>query len=163
MRNVCFATLATKCEYEIKDIFKVPYCKDIQINKGCFFINNSMENKTMNKKLQDWEIHAMLYSVQSVQSLSRVWLFATPWIAARQASLSITISWSSLKLTSIELVMPSSHLILCRPLFLLPPIPPSIRVFSNESTLLNLSLNLAIRSSWSEPQSAPSLVFADCI
>ena len=71
----------------------------------------------------------------SVQSLSHIWLFVTPWIAARQASLSITNSWSSLKLTSIELVMPSSHLILCRPLLLLPPIPPSIRVFSNESTL----------------------------
>ena len=71
----------------------------------------------------------------SVQSLSRVWLFATPWIAARQASLSITNSRSSLKLTSIESVMPSSHLILCRPLLLLPSIPPSIRVFSNESTL----------------------------
>ena len=60
---------------------------------------------------------------------------ATPWIVAHQASLSITNSWSSLKLTSIESVMPSSHLILCRPLLLLPPIPPSIRVFSNESTL----------------------------
>ena len=71
----------------------------------------------------------------SVQSLSHVWLFVTLWIVARQASLSITISRSSLKLTSIELVMPSSHLILCRPLFLLPPIPPSIRVFSNKSTL----------------------------
>ena len=59
----------------------------------------------------------------------------TPWIAARQASLSITNSWSSLKLMSIESVMPSSHLILCRPLLLLLPIPPSIRVFSNESTL----------------------------
>ena len=70
----------------------------------------------------------------SVQSLSRVRFFATPWIAARQASLSITNSWSSLKLTSIKPVMPSSHLILCRPLLLLPPIPPSIRVFSNEST-----------------------------
>ena len=72
---------------------------------------------------------------QSVQSLSRVRLFVTPWIVARQASLSITNSWSSLRLTSIESVMPSSHLILCRPLLLLPPIPPSIRVFSNESTL----------------------------
>ena len=71
----------------------------------------------------------------SVQSLSRVRLFATPWIAARQASLSITNSWSSLRLTSIESVMPSSHLILCCPLLLLPPIPPSIRVFSNESAL----------------------------
>ena len=72
----------------------------------------------------------------SVQLLSRVQLFVTPWIAAHQASLSITNSWSSLKLTSIESVMPSSHLILGRPLLLLPPIPPSIRVFSNESTLL---------------------------
>ena len=71
----------------------------------------------------------------SVQSLSRVRLFATPWIAARQASLSITNSRSSLKLKSIKLVMPSSHLILCHPLLLLPPIPPSIGVFSNESTL----------------------------
>ena len=71
----------------------------------------------------------------SFQSLSRIWLFATPWIAARQASLSITISRSSLRLTSIESVMPSSHLILRHPLLLLPPIPPSIRVFSNESTL----------------------------
>ena len=71
----------------------------------------------------------------SVQLLSHVRLFATPWIPARQASLSITISWSSLKLTSIESVKPSSHLILGCPLFLLPPIPPSIRVFSSESTL----------------------------
>ena len=72
---------------------------------------------------------------QSVQLLSRVWLFVTPWIAARQASLSITNSWSLLNLMSIKSVMPSSHLILCCPLLLLPPIPPSIRVFSNESTL----------------------------
>ena len=71
----------------------------------------------------------------SVQLLSRVRLFATPWITARQASLSINNSRSLLKLTPIESVMPSSHLILCRPLLLLPPIPPSIRVFSNESTL----------------------------
>ena len=71
----------------------------------------------------------------SVQSLSRVQLFATPWITAHQTSLSITISRSSLKLTSIKSVMPSNHPILGRPLLLLPPIPPSIRVFSNESTL----------------------------
>ena len=70
----------------------------------------------------------------SVQLLSRVWLFATPWIAAHQASLFITNSKSPPKLMCIESVMPSSHLILCRPLLLLPPIPPSIRVFSNEST-----------------------------
>ena len=78
-----------------------------------------------------------IYSLQfsSVQSLSHVWLFATPWIAAHQASLSITISRSSLRFMSIASVMPSSHLILCRPLLLLPPIPPSIRFFSSELTL----------------------------
>ena len=71
----------------------------------------------------------------SDQSLSHVQLFATPWIAVCQASLSITNSRSSLKLMCIESVMPSSHLILCHPLLLLPPIPPRIRVFSNESAL----------------------------
>ena len=74
-------------------------------------------------------------SFSSVLLLSHVRLFVTPWIAARRASLSITNSRSLLKLMSIELVMPCNHLILCRPLLLLPPIPPSIRVFSNESTL----------------------------
>ena len=69
-----------------------------------------------------------------VQSLSHVWLLAPPWTAACQASLSITSSWSSLKLMSIESVMPANHLILYHPLLLLPPIPPSIRVFSNKST-----------------------------
>ena len=78
---------------------------------------------------------ASLVQFSSVQSLSRVRLFATPGIPARQASLSITNSRSSLRLTSIESVMPSSHLILCCPLLLLPRIPPSNRVFSNESTL----------------------------
>ena len=73
--------------------------------------------------------------IRSDQSLRRVRLFATSWTATRQASLSITNSRSSLRLTSIESVMPSSHLILCRPLLLLPPIPPSIRLFSNKSTL----------------------------
>ena len=71
----------------------------------------------------------------SVQLLSRGWLFATPWTAACQASLFITNSRNLLKLMSIELVMPSNHLILCRPLLLLPSIFPSIRVFSNESAL----------------------------
>ena len=75
------------------------------------------------------------YIISSVQSFSRVQLFTTPWIAACQASLSFTNSWRSPKLLSVKSVMPSSHLILCRLLLLLPPIPPSIRVFSNESTL----------------------------
>ena len=82
------------------------------------------------KTHSNWDIH-----FSSVQSLSRVWLFAAPWIAAPQASLSITNSRSSLKLMSIESVMPTSHFILCHPLLLLLLIPPSTRVFSNESTL----------------------------
>ena len=86
----------------------------------------------------------MLSQFSSVQSLSHVQLFVTPGITALQASLSITISRSSLRLTSIESVMPSSHLILCKPLLLLPPIVPSIRVFSSESTL---------RMRWSKYQS----------
>ena len=76
---------------------------------------------------------AFIPSVSSVQSLSRILLFATPWTAACQASSSITNSQSLLRLLSMELVMPSNHLILCRPLLLLPPIFPNIRVFSNES------------------------------
>ena len=78
---------------------------------------------------------SLLLQFSSVQLLSRVQLFATLWITACQASLSISNSRSSLRLMSIELVMPSSHLILCHPLLLLPPILPSIRVFCNESTL----------------------------
>ena len=82
-----------------------------------------------------WSPYCLMDPQESSQfsSVSQSW--ATPWTAAWQASLSITNSWSLLKLTSIESVMPSSHLILCHPLLLLPPIPPSIRVFSNESTL----------------------------
>ena len=82
-----------------------------------------------------WWIYTWWNTSQPVQSLSYVWLFATPWITARQASLSITNSRSLLKLLYIESVMSSNHLILCCPFLLLPPIPPSIRVFSNESTL----------------------------
>ena len=75
------------------------------------------------------------YWFSSVQLLSRIWLFVTPWTAARQTSLFTTNSWSLLKLMSIESVMPSNHLILCHPLLLLPSIFPSIRVFFNESVL----------------------------
>ena len=83
-----------------------------------------------------WFLSCFKLDISSVQfSRSVVSDFATPWIAAHQASLSITTTRSSLRLTSIESVMPSSRLILCRPLLLLPPIPPSIRVCSNESTL----------------------------
>ena len=92
-----------------------------------------------NTGLCSLEIHCLMEQMgnqfSSVQSLSCVRPFVTPWITAHQASLSITNSWSSPKLMTIESVMPSSHLILCCPLLLLPAVPPSIRVFSNESTL----------------------------
>ena len=96
------------------------------------WVTENMKSKATDKGGFSW-LCTLQFS--SVQSLSHVWLFATPWIAAHQASLSITNSQSLLKPLSIESVMPSSHLILCRPLLLLPPIPPSIRVFSRESTL----------------------------
>ena len=86
-------------------------------------------------QMEIWIFAVTRIQFRSVQSLNRVRLFATPWIAASQASLSITNSQSLLKLMPIESVMPSSHLILSRPLLLLPPIPPSIRVFSSESAL----------------------------
>ena len=93
-------------------------------------------------KLSEFKSHFVLFFLESlsvyfssVQLLSRVRLFATPWTVARQASLSITNSWSLLILMSIESVMPSNHLIFCPPLLLPPSIFPSIRVFSNESVL----------------------------
>ena len=95
-----------------------------------YFLKLQMKNKPALAKLISGSVQ-----FSSVQSLSHVRLFATPWTTTPQASLSITNTWSSLRLTSIKSVMPSSHLILCWPLLLLPPIPPSIRVFSNESTL----------------------------
>ena len=98
----------------------------------CCLQNLSLESPL---NVQKHWYNTMTVQFSSVQSLSHVQLFVTPWIAARQASLSITNSRSSLRLTSIESVMPSSHLILCRSPSPAPPIPPSIRVFSNESTL----------------------------
>ena len=91
----------------------------------------------------DWEFRVQF---SSVQSLSHVWLFVTPWIAARQASLSITNSRSSPRRTSIEWVMPSSHLILWRPLLLLPPIPPSISLFQWVNSSLEVAKVLQFHS-----------------
>ena len=103
---------------------------------GAHFPNEKNEVKGLDKGHTEKYVKCQnTPRVSSVQSLSHVWLFTTPWIKACQASLSVTNSWSSLKLMSIESVMPSSHLILWRPLLLLPPFPPSIRVFPNESTL----------------------------
>ena len=94
-----------------------------------FFPINKLQTS---RTIDAWQAHR---GFSSVQSLSCVLLFAAPWTAAHQASLSITNSWSLLKLMSIESVMPSNHLILCHPLLLLPSIFPSIRVFSKESLL----------------------------
>ena len=91
------------------------------------------EEENLDSKLAIYKHYLLLTMYHSFQSLIHVQLFATPWTAARQASLSMTNSWSLLKLTSIELVMPSNHLILCHPLLLLPSVFPSIKVFSNES------------------------------
>ena len=95
-------------------------------------VHGVCQESDMTQRLRFLSFHLSQFS--SVQLLSCVRLFATPWISARQASLSITNARSLLKLMPIESVMPSSHLTLCHPL-LLPPIPPSIRVYSNESTL----------------------------
>ena len=117
-------------------------------------IYNSQDMQTTQVSIRGRMDKDVMYThTNSVQSLSRVWLSATPWTTGRQASLSITNTWSLPKLMSIESVMPSSHFILCRPLLLLPSIPPSIRVFSNES---------ALRIRWqhqfsSVPQSRPTL------
>ena len=113
-----------------------PTCLGSPTGAGRFITTANLKSPTI--QMSTWKSRVEvedLVEFSSVQSLSRVRLFTTSGIAARQASLSITNTRSSLKLMSILSVMPSSHLILCRPLLLLPPIPPSIRVFINESTL----------------------------
>ena len=102
--------------------------------KDAFFL--ILPDIAVYKELVGNEMLVSVFKLQDhVQSLSHVRLFVTPWTAAHEASPSFNISQSLLKLMSIELVMPSSHLILCRPLFFLPSIFPSIRIFSNESAL----------------------------
>ena len=111
---------------------KIEVLADWMSTKGSLPDSQEAFHFTLRRKGQGSSLESLF---SSVQLLSHVWLFVTPWITARQASLSITNSRSSLKLMSIESVMPSNNLILCHPLLLLPPIPPSIRGFSNESTL----------------------------
>ena len=136
-----------------EDYDKAMYCHPAYLTymqrpscKTLCWMNHKLESRLLGEQPQicGWyhsngrkqrKSRKLLVQFSSFQSFSRVRLFATPWIPARQASLSITSSQSSLRLISVEPVMPSSHLILCRPLLLLPPVPRSIRVFSNESTL----------------------------
>ena len=136
----CFAIVLDRNLFQIKTdswltiflIWKIVFCfpKVIQI---CYY---NIIISTFYSIIQILRLYLQYQRFSSVQfSLSVLSDSAIPWIIACRASLSITNSWSLLKLTSIKSVMPSSHLILCRPLLLLPPIPPSIRVFSNESTL----------------------------
>ena len=111
-----------------------------QPNTSAVFLNNPLWNLVL-------FLYHIAYSISSVQSLSPVWLFATPWTSAHQASLTNTNSHSLLKLMSIESVMPSYHLILCHPLLLLPSIFPNIRVFSNESVLHIIGRSIGISAS----------------
>ena len=138
----CFKRMNTKVVRSLKPTLSVTW------HCFCYILLVKTSHKvSMNSKRSEmslvWGIAVILQkdgdigrhgSLSSVQSLSHVLLFVTPWTTAHQASLSITDSWSPPKPMSIESVMPCSHLILCCPLLLLPPIPPSIRVFSNEST-----------------------------
>ena len=110
---------------------QISVSRNFQLLQSCLTVCHSLDCSPPGSS-----VHGILQArLSSVQLLSRVRLFVTPWTAPRQASLSITNSQSLLKLVSIELVMPSNHLILCHPLLLLPLIFPSIRVFSNESVL----------------------------
>ena len=110
-----------------------PYFVIMEKNMKIMYLYVYLTHFAIKQKLTH---HHKSTTVEVAQSLGRVQLFATPWTAARQASLSFTISQSLLKPMSIELVMPPNHLILCHPLLLLPSIFPSIRVFSNESALV---------------------------
>ena len=124
--NVCVCVCA--CVHALSHFSCVWHC-----NPTDWSLPGSAINGILQARILEWV--AIPFSISSVQSFSRVQLFATPWIAAHQASLSITNPQSLLKPMPIKLVMPSNHLIFCCPLLLLPPTPLSIRVFSNESTL----------------------------
>ena len=132
----------------LKLLLSIYGIKTIEWNGYCYsafsFDCNIDKELCIPFNIQFWGLSAQF---SSVQLLSHVWLFATPWITAHQTSLSITNSWSLPKLMCIKSVMPSSHLILCCPLLLLPPILPSIRVFSNESTLSMRWLSTGVSAS----------------
>jgi len=149
--NLCFQSSCTILHPQTQQ------WKDKPIQKWTKDLKDNLERRysggqAAHEKLFTITNHSVQFS--SVQSLSRVQLFVILWIAARQASLSITNSRSSPKLMSIKSVMPSNHLILCRPLLLLTPIPPSIRVFSNESILDYMNTEVA-KVLESQPQHQP--------
>ena len=114
-------------------LFELAVCLQARFPEARFLGSRVNESINLSASAKLTSINIVQFS--SVQSLSHVPLFATPWTAAQQASLSITNSWNAPKAMSIESVMPSNHLILCHPLLLLPSVFPSIRVFSNESAL----------------------------
>ena len=144
MRNAGLVEAQAGIKIAVRNINNLRYADDTtlmaeseeELKSLLMKVKEESEKVSLKLNIQKTEIMASSpIQFSSVQSLSHVWLFVTPWIAAHQASLSITNSRSSFRLKSIESVMPSSHLILYCPLLLLPPIPPSIRVFSNELTL----------------------------
>ena len=140
MENKSNSVWTPQCEHEtFKMFFQLTFCcggcKKIKQEHRLSEIIGEVEEQNLCFSQCEIMLLFGIHVFSSVQSRSRVQLLATPWIATSQASLSITNSWSSFRLMSIESVMPSSHLILCHPLLLLPPISPRIRVFSSESTL----------------------------
>ena len=135
---------ADKVSWLVKALFYLIMGVSDYISEVCFHnFYSGKTNKSVLGHLESWnnsQSHSQgTRAFSSVHSLSHVWLFSTPWTAAHQASLSVTNTQSLLKLKSIESMMPSNHLILCHPLLLLPSIFPSIRVFSNESVLFELT------------------------
>ena len=134
-RILCYAYTVVRHIYTMKYHSAIKRKEIGSLVASWMDLESVIQNKGSQKEKNKYHILMHIYQFISVQLLSHVRLFVTPWTAAHQASLSIINSQSSLKLMSIKSVMPSSHLILHRPLLLLPPIPPSIRVFPNDSAL----------------------------
>ena len=135
MHSICQQIWKTQqCPQDWKRPILIPIPKKSNVRECSNYNTIALVSHASKVMLKSLQARCQQLSV-SVQLLSRVWFFVNPWTAAHQASLSITNSRRSLRFTSIESVMPSSRLILCHPLIVLPRVPPSIRVFSNESTL----------------------------
>ena len=140
LHKICSAQFTMSLSYTFRDYNLSQGLEIVVLPRNKIALKTSQLAKLVwlsdkNKQLLFWSVSFLVSYLSSVWLLSRVWLFAAPWTAAHQTSLSITNSQSLLKLISIESVMPSNHLILCRSLLLPPSIFPSIRVFSSESVL----------------------------